>query len=120
MRLFFYIQRHCTSRFSSATFLTDLPMPTKHKAATAKPKKPSQPKVENIMTNDASIPIPPSSPAPGRRARKASKGFVQTVKEDFRSAIKAVGKFVKKAGSNAPPVKKRKTKAPILPPFTPP
>lgn len=122
MPLFIHIQRHPLSRFSTATSSNIPPMPTKRKATTAQPKKalktkPSQAKVENIMTNDVSI--PPSKPASRKRASKKSKGFVQTVKEDVRSALKAVGKFVEKAGSNVPPSKKRKTKA-IVPRFTSP
>jgi hypothetical protein len=124
--MFDYIHQHCLPRFSSATFSNDLFMPTKIKAATANPKKltkrkpsRSMAKVENLMTNEVSIPIPPSNPASRKRASKKSKGFVETVKEDVRSAIKAVGKFVEKAGSSVPPVKKRKPKT-IVPRFTSP
>jgi hypothetical protein len=104
-------------------------MPTKRKPATTKAstavkKKPSlsRPKVENLMTEDVSLPTTVStktSRKPSSR-KKQSKGFVETVKDDFNSAAKAVGKFVEKVGLEVPPPKKRNTKANIVPPFTSP
>ena len=98
-------------------------MPAKSKAPTAKTAKPVKKKpsrVENIMTNDVRIPIPPSNPTARKRASKTSKGFVETVKEDVLLAMKAVGKFVEKVGLDVPPPKRRNTKTDIVPPFTSP
>ena len=91
-------------------------MPAKKKPARAKPV----PRLENMMT-DGVGPVPFPLPSRRRATRgKSKKGFVQTVKEEARSVIKAVGKFAEKMGSKMPPPKRRRIKAGFAAPFEPP
>jgi len=74
-----------------------------------------------MMTDGAGFPV--AFPLPPRRRPtrgKSRKGFVQTVKEEARSVIKAVGKFVEKMGAKIPPPKRRRGKPDFAGPFVPP
>jgi len=74
-----------------------------------------------MMTAGDGLLIP--FPAPSRRRAtrgKSNKGFVQTVKEEARSVVKAVGKFVEKMGSKMPAPKRRRGKPDFAGPFVPP
>ncbi len=77
------------------------------------------PTVENIMTENVSILIPPSRPVSRKRPNKATKGFVETVKDDVRSVVKAVAKFARRNAPKVPPPRKSERRT-IVPPFTPP
>ena len=94
----------------------------KPKASVKRKSSSSRPKVENIMTHNVSIPIPDSTTTSRKTGagKKKSKGFVQTVKDDVRATMKAVGVLVQKVGLDVPPPKRRNTKANIVPPFTSP
>lgn len=74
------------------------------------------------MTNEGSHFRSDGSLAPGKRkpGKEIAKEIVQTVKEGVQSAIKSVGKFVRKVSSPSPRSKKLKTKPSVIPPFTPP
>jgi hypothetical protein len=65
------------------------------------------------------IPFPVSSRRRATRG-KSKKGFVQTVKEEARSVIKAVGKLVEKMGSTMPLPKRRRNTPDFAGPFVPP
>ena len=66
------------------------------------------------------IPFPLPSRTKATRGR-SKKGFIQTVKKEARSVLRAVGKFVEKMGATIPPSpNRRRIKEGYSGPFVPP